>query len=81
MAEVQLVPGELLLLYTDGGTEAASDRGEEFGENRLIDLVRAQGHLPASALLRTIVDAVQEFSRNDQRDDVTLVAARCGDFR
>jgi serine phosphatase RsbU (regulator of sigma subunit) len=67
-------------MYTDGVTEAASDAGEEFGEDRLIEILRAQSHLAVPMLLETIVAAVQEFSDCKQADDITLVIARCKSY-
>jgi catechol 2,3-dioxygenase-like lactoylglutathione lyase family enzyme len=75
--EVRLQPGDSLVLYTDGVTEALSDRGEEFGEPRLAGLLRSRTHVDPEALLATILNAVQEFSGRDQEDDITLVVARC----
>lgn len=77
-ADVNLEPGDLLVLYTDGVTEAANSEGEEFGEARLADCLRARGHLPVASLLPAIVAAVQEYSGMEQADDITLVVARCG---
>jgi sigma-B regulation protein RsbU (phosphoserine phosphatase) len=79
VAEVQLAPGDTLVLYTDGVTEAESAEGEEFGEARLIETLRAQRHLPVNSLLDTIVATVQQFSNREQADDITLVVARCRD--
>ena len=75
--DVRLAPGDTLVLYTDGVTEAASAAGEEFGESRLIETLRAQLHLPLPSLLETIVATVQKFSEGEQADDITLVVARC----
>jgi serine phosphatase RsbU (regulator of sigma subunit) len=77
LAEAQLAPGDTLVLYTDGVTEAANAAGEEFGEDRLIEILRGQPHLPVPRLLETIVADVQEFSDRKQADDITLVIARC----
>jgi sigma-B regulation protein RsbU (phosphoserine phosphatase) len=77
VAEVQLAPGDTLVLYTDGVTEAANAAGEEFGEDRLIETLSRQRHLPPPVLLETIVAAVQDFSDRIQADDITLVIARC----
>jgi serine phosphatase RsbU (regulator of sigma subunit) len=77
VAEVELAPGDTLVLYTDGVTEAANSSGEEFGESRLVDTLQARYHLPPAALLRAIVEAVQQFSPGEQQDDITLVVARC----
>ena len=77
LSEVQLIPGDTLLLYTDGITEATNDAGEEFGESRLIDILSAQVHLPVSSLLDALVTAVQNFSPTEQADDITLVVSHC----
>jgi serine phosphatase RsbU (regulator of sigma subunit) len=74
--EVQLGVADTLVLYTDGVTEAESAEGEEFGESRLIETLRAQRHLPVASLLETIVTTVQKFSGREQADDITLVVAR-----
>jgi serine phosphatase RsbU (regulator of sigma subunit) len=77
VAEVELRPDDVLVLYTDGVTEAANVQGEEFGESRLVEILRSQRHLPAASLLEAIVAAVQQFSPLEQADDITLVVARC----
>lgn len=75
-AETQLLPGDTLLLYTDGATEALNDRGEPFGQDRLIQMLSAQQPMPVSRLLHTIVQAISEFTCG-QQDDITVAAARC----
>jgi len=77
VAEVKLAPGDTLVLYTDGASEAARADGEQFGESRVIDTMRAHCRLSPAALLEAIVDAVREFSPGEQQDDITLVVARC----
>jgi sigma-B regulation protein RsbU (phosphoserine phosphatase) len=74
--EIQLFPGDTLVLFTDGVTEAMRGEGEEFGEERLIQTVRACGATTPSALLSATVAAVQQFSEGLQTDDLTLVVAR-----
>jgi sigma-B regulation protein RsbU (phosphoserine phosphatase) len=76
VAEVKLAPGDLLVLYTDGITEARSAEGEEFGESRLLDTLRSHCHLPVEQLLQAVVRAVQQFTDGEQQDDITLVIAR-----
>jgi sigma-B regulation protein RsbU (phosphoserine phosphatase) len=75
-AVVTLHPGDTLVIYTDGVTEAADEQGEEFGEARLIEAVRCQRDLPVSELLSRIHAAVQQFSGGTQADDLTLVIGR-----
>ncbi len=69
--------GDVLVLYTDGVSEAEIDAGELFGEQRLEDLVRRHADSPAAEILRRIVDAVTEWSgAKGPNDDVTLIVAR-----
>jgi len=76
-AEVQLTPGDMLVLYTDGVTEATNTNGEEFGESRLVDALASHSHLPLEPLLQAVVETVQRFSSgSEQQDDITLVIAR-----
>jgi serine phosphatase RsbU (regulator of sigma subunit) len=77
IAEVELAPGDMLVLYTDGVTEASDAEGEEFGEARLLATLRSNFHLPVEPLLQAVVEAVQRFSPgSEQQDDITLVIAR-----
>jgi phosphoserine phosphatase RsbU/P len=76
VAEVRLAPGDTLVLYTDGVTEARSAEGEEFGESRLVDTLRSYCHLAVGPLLQAVVGAVQQFSAGEQEDDITIVIAR-----
>ena len=73
---VDLRPDDTLVVFTDGVSEAASDDGEEFGEERLIALVRDNRHLTAPGLLDAIVRAVREHSAQEQFDDLTLIVGR-----
>jgi sigma-B regulation protein RsbU (phosphoserine phosphatase) len=75
VAETELSSGDILAIYTDGVTEAASANGEEFGEERLLSLLRANSARSADALLRKILDSVQKFSPGEQGDDITLIVA------
>ena len=77
VAEITLSAGDTLLLYTDGVTEAASPSGEEFGESRLVEILCANRGLAAQPLLDSVIHAVQQFSGEEQADDITLVVARC----
>ena len=75
-AETKLCPGDTLLLYSDGVTEAGGDSGDEFGEERLIHALRVNQRQPAQPLVEAIVHDVQEFSGAARSDDVTVVALR-----
>jgi phosphoserine phosphatase RsbU/P len=75
-AETELRPGDTLLLYSDGVTEAGADTGEDFGEDRLIHALRVNQRQPALPMVEAIVHDVQEFSGSARSDDVTVVALR-----
>jgi sigma-B regulation protein RsbU (phosphoserine phosphatase) len=74
--EVQLHAGDLLVLYSDGVTEAYDDREEEFGETRLVQVLETNRNLEISALLSKLLEAVNRFSSGKQSDDVTAIVAR-----
>jgi hypothetical protein len=74
--KLSLFPGDLLVIYTDGVTEAHDASGNEFGEGRLVDLIRANLALSPVQLITQIQSAVMSFSANSQFDDLTLVLAR-----
>ena len=78
VAECQLNAGDILLIYTDGISEAApSEDAEEFGEDRLIESLKKNRCEPASEMLGSIIAEVQDFSRGEQADDMTLIVAKC----
>lgn len=73
---IQLHRGEVFLAYSDGVTEPENDFGE-FGEHRLIELVRENRDLPLAKISELVTAAVDDWiGANEQPDDVTLVLAR-----
>jgi len=73
---VEMHPGEIFLAYSDGVTEPENEFGE-FGEERLIDLVRENRRLPLVQISQTVTSAVDDWiGDNEQPDDITLVLAR-----
>lgn len=73
---VEMHPGEIFLAYSDGVTEPENDFGE-FGEQRLIDIVRENRELPLPQISQIVTLAVDNWiGDNEQPDDVTLVLAR-----
>ena len=71
----QLCPGDSLVFYTDGVTEAFNHEGLMFGEERLHDMVRLHGSTDAQALVSVIFDSVVDFAGTaPQSDDITLAA-------
>jgi sigma-B regulation protein RsbU (phosphoserine phosphatase) len=75
---VLLAPGDVLLVVSDGVLEAGVDRGEDFGEARLIAAARSAPKGDVEALLDHVVNAVSQFSPGLQSDDVTIVALCAG---
>jgi serine phosphatase RsbU (regulator of sigma subunit)/FixJ family two-component response regulator len=73
--EVELHSGDRVLLFTDGVTEIRNLDGEEFGEERLIDLLIRNRGLPANQLQQTIMLALAKFSGESFHDDATLIVA------
>ena len=71
--ESPLQPGDRLVLFTDGVSEAMDGSGELFGEQRIEELAAEARTLGARELERTIVDAAMHFSGGEMEDDVTLV--------
>lgn len=77
VAERQLHPGDTLALYTDGVTESFNESAEEFGEARLVEALCRHAAQSPESLLQSIVADLRQFSPREQRDDVTLILARC----
>jgi serine phosphatase RsbU (regulator of sigma subunit) len=75
--ELELAPGDAVLLYTDGVTEALNDEGEEFGEDRLLQAARRHRGLSLPEFLAAVADQARSFSPHEQADDITLIVAKC----
>jgi sigma-B regulation protein RsbU (phosphoserine phosphatase) len=75
--EVTLAPGDLLLVYSDGITEAFNEKEEEFGEGNLCRVILAHRDLAAADLVDTVINEVQQYAAGlPQHDDITLVIIR-----
>lgn len=75
--EVQLQVGDLMLLYTDGITEATNDKKEMYGERKVLDLLKGNRDLSSPGLSEKIVDSVLKFQGNsEQSDDLTLIVVK-----
>jgi sigma-B regulation protein RsbU (phosphoserine phosphatase) len=73
----RMEPGDVLVLFSDGVTEAANPRGEDFGEQRLAELVASLRGRPASEIVGEIHSAVTAFTEGaPAADDITVVVAR-----
>ena len=74
---VALRPGDTLVLYSDGVTEAMDPDDEMFGVSRLRELLIGQHDAPLESLQKSILEGVRAFSRGaSQADDITLLLAR-----
>jgi serine phosphatase RsbU (regulator of sigma subunit) len=75
--ELRMEPGDLLVLYTDGITEAQSPQGDFFGEERLLEVVLARMHSPAREIQNALIQAVHRFcGESPRQDDVALIVMR-----
>jgi sigma-B regulation protein RsbU (phosphoserine phosphatase) len=70
---VGLNPGDRLLLFTDGITEASGADGQEFGEENLAALARANGASTACELNNRVLAQVTDFCKGQFQDDATLL--------
>ncbi|HEX9926252.1 MAG TPA: PP2C family protein-serine/threonine phosphatase, partial [Anaerolineae bacterium] len=76
-ATVILAPGDLLLLYTDGVTEAINQREEQFGRERLADVIRHQDGLSARDLIQALRQALETYIAGQAlADDITIIAGK-----
>lgn len=72
----RLLPGDLLVMYTDGVTDAQDPHGQFYGEQRLLQVVR-RCNCPAQETLEIILEDLDRFTRGTpQADDVTLLVVR-----
>ncbi|HZQ18753.1 MAG TPA: SpoIIE family protein phosphatase [Terriglobales bacterium] len=76
LAENELSPGDTLVLYTDGVTDTFNDKGEDFGEDRLIEVVRNHRKLAPEPMLTAVVNEVRRFNPHEQHDDITMIVAK-----
>jgi sigma-B regulation protein RsbU (phosphoserine phosphatase) len=69
--------GDLLVVFSDGIGESVDEQGEHFGDERALEVVKANAHLSAGGLMESILDAVRTYSGNSlQSDDRTLVVVK-----
>jgi sigma-B regulation protein RsbU (phosphoserine phosphatase) len=80
--EVTLQTGDVLVLFTDGVTEAMNSKGEELGEQRLEEIVIPVLSESPQHILSTVVDGVRQHSVNTQQsDDITLIVLKAVEVR
>jgi phosphoserine phosphatase RsbU/P len=73
---LQVEAGDMLALYSDGVTEAAGEGGDEFGEERLLRVVRENRREAAAMAVRALIQGVAIFSQGERSDDVTVMVLR-----
>jgi serine phosphatase RsbU (regulator of sigma subunit) len=75
--EIALRSGDLIILFTDGVTEARNEDGEEFQYERLARVAEMHAGEAPQDLIRAIIRSVQEFTRESEAlDDMTLLALK-----
>jgi sigma-B regulation protein RsbU (phosphoserine phosphatase) len=76
--EVMLQPSDTLVLFTDGVVEAFNATGEEFSDNRWLNIIRGLPNLDAQQTLQFLMKSVQDFvGATRQSDDITCLVLRC----
>jgi sigma-B regulation protein RsbU (phosphoserine phosphatase) len=70
---IRLRAGDRVLLFTDGLSEAVDENNEQFGEQRIIELLREHRHRTPEELKQIVFDAVAEFCGHNFRDDAALM--------
>ena len=74
---VELQAGDLLTAFTDGITESENKHGEQFGEQRLTDLLIRYRERPLNEIVLIVTDAVRDWASDlDNQDDTTILLAR-----
>ncbi len=76
---VELAPGDAVVFFTDGATEAQNQAGEEFGADRLRDAARSANapDLSAQGLADRLIDLIMNFAPpSGRRDDMTILVVK-----
>jgi TolA-binding protein len=74
---IQLAEDDILLIYTDGITEAMNNTRQLFSEERLLDVVRKSGNMTTQEFVEKLKDEIHSFTEGcEQNDDITLVAIK-----
>ena len=76
---VDLNPGSLLAIFTDGLTEAVNGEGEEFGDQRLLSALQEARMNSPEGVYKSVVEKIRAWQGNlPQHDDITLIVAKAG---
>lgn len=75
--KVSLQKNDILVIYTDGITEAMNLKKEQFGEARLNEVIKANAHLTPQEFVEKLNEAIAQFTKGaEQHDDITVVAIK-----
>jgi len=77
-AETVLAEGDRLVLFTDGITEARDTHGEEFGEERLLEILHESRTLGAAKIQKNVLNRIAEFNGEKFQNDATLIVLAVG---
>jgi serine phosphatase RsbU (regulator of sigma subunit)/pSer/pThr/pTyr-binding forkhead associated (FHA) protein len=73
-APLELKPGDILVVYSDGLSEAENDKQEDFGEDRLLNLIRGEAPKGVEAMEKTLLTELDRFTQGAmQNDDITFL--------
>ncbi len=70
---IQLEPGDKIVLFSDGVSEAANAQGECFDKQRMNEVLRTYASAGCAELHANLVEAVEEFCESDEEDDITML--------
>jgi hypothetical protein len=74
---INIEPGDVFVLYTDGFTEAMNEKHDQFGEEKLISLIESNRNLTAKELVNLVIKDVRKFADNyPQHDDMTIIVLK-----
>jgi len=77
LEKIRLKKDDMLVIYTDGVTEAMNMRRDQYGEDRLVDMVRSYGHMSPEQFIARLDEDIRRFTGDyPQSDDITVVAVK-----
>jgi sigma-B regulation protein RsbU (phosphoserine phosphatase) len=75
--EIELRAGDMLVAYTDGVVEPENPYGEQFGEDRLKDMLVKYGSEPSEEIIARVMEAVEQWTASTElQDDMTMLVVR-----
>ncbi len=77
LQKVSLEKNDMLVIYTDGITEAMNEQKDQFGEERLVKVIKENSHLTPQEFVEQLNQAIAQFTKGaEQNDDITVVAIK-----